>query len=86
MMEWVEIYSGWELTAFYSGISVFTIEKDKDGDWELKSKWREEFLVNMTDDEAKEEALEIMTSTLEGEKDYFDELIAGIKELQEESK
>ena len=36
MMEWVEIYSGWELTAFYSGISVFTIEKDKDGDWELK--------------------------------------------------
>ena len=40
----------------------------------------------MTDDEAKEEALEIMTSTLEGEKDYFDELIAGIKELQEESK
>ena len=82
MMEWVEIDSGWELTVFYGCISVFTIEKDKDGDWELKSKWQEEFLGCLTDGEAKAEAIEIMVSSLEGEKNYLDELISGMKEME----
>jgi len=82
MMEWVEIDSGWELTAYYGGITVFTIEKDVDCDWELKSQWRDEFLGSLTDDEVKAEALEMMISSLEGEKDHLDELIAGMKELE----
>lgn len=83
MMEWVETHDGWELQAYYGGISVFTIERDKDGDWQLKSKWRDEFLGNLTLEEAKAEAIEIMVSSLEGEKEHFDELIAGMRETEE---
>ncbi len=82
MMEWVEIDNGWELTAYYGGTTAFTIETDVDGDWELKSQWRDEFLGSLTDDEAKAEAIKIMVSSLEGEKEYLDELIAGMRELE----
>ena len=48
----------------------------------LKSKWREEFLGCLTDGEAKAEAIEIMVSSLEDEKDYLDDLISGMKEME----
>lgn len=83
-MEWEKIENGWELKAYYGTTSICTITKDKDGDWELKSQWREEFIGNLTDDEAKAEAIEIMVSSLEGEKDYFNELIAGMQEMDKE--
>ncbi len=87
-MDWVHEADGTlRLTVYDGKVEIATLENDGTDDmplWDLRCKYLShgfDILAADTEDEAKEEAVEVITSAVDGELDFLKELLELLSEM-----